>query len=81
VLGRAVLVILASIAGLAAALAAWLAARDVVPVYTVDVPAIPLPDWPDVGIGRIMLTALTVLLIVCWIAARLSRAHVEETRQ
>ncbi|GIH08046.1 hypothetical protein Rhe02_61130 [Rhizocola hellebori] len=81
VLGRAFLVLISVVAGAIATAAAWLVAREVVPVYTTAVAAIPLPTWPDPTVGNGYLAAFVFLLGTCWVAARVARREGEGTVQ
>ncbi|WP_162908007.1 FtsX-like permease family protein [Allorhizocola rhizosphaerae] len=76
-LGRWALIVIAAFAGAVAALAAWLVARPVIPVYTVDVPTIPLPQWPGPPVAWFAVAALAFLLSTGWVAAQFSRGTVE----
>lgn len=68
-LARCAVVGAAGLAGLAAALATWLAARPVIPASAATIPP---PPWPGPGIGPILLGALVFTLFTGWTAARMA---------
>lgn len=71
---RVSLVLIAAVAGLGAAAAAWAAGRHIVPVFPASLPGFPVDSLPTPQATTPLAVAAFALLLTAWLAARISRS-------